>query len=93
MTGGFHLRTATAFERQVRKLSRYHPDLLNVLREARHVLATDPYNRSRTHSIRKLEGGGYRLRHGRWRIIYTIDDTCVRLVWCRLRRESTYRGY
>src|SRR2546428_6638260 len=41
------------------------------------VLETDPFNRSRAHQIRKLDGvraggGQYRLRSGRWRFRYDI---------------------
>jgi mRNA-degrading endonuclease RelE of RelBE toxin-antitoxin system len=60
------------------------------------VLQTDPYNRSRTHQIKKLtnvESGAsqYRLRLDRFRFRYDIADRIVYLKRCSLRREDTYR--
>jgi len=59
------------------------------------VLETDPFNRSRAHQIRKLDGvraggGQYRLRSGRWRFRYDILGQEIVLHYCGLRREDTY---
>ncbi|PYV40050.1 MAG: hypothetical protein DMG06_21460 [Acidobacteria bacterium] len=61
-----------------------------------YTLQSDPYNRSRRHAIKKLEGvkpgeGQYRLRLGRWRFRYDIFGQEVVLHYCGLRREETYR--
>ena len=61
------------------------------------ILKTDPYNRSRCHPIKTLEGvpsgeGQYRLRVRRWRFRYDIwsDRQQVELSFCGLRKEDTY---
>jgi hypothetical protein len=59
------------------------------------ILSADPYNRSRNHKIKKLEGvqrgdAQYRLALGRSRFRYDILDQVVLLGYCGLRRESTY---
>ena len=56
------------------------------------MLATDPYNRSRSHPIRELSGvEAWRYRKHRRRFVYTIHDDMVTLDYCDLRRERTYR--
>ena len=97
MTSSFTVRTTPRFERLARRLHRGHPDFLAVLDHAREMLHTDPYNRSRQHHIRKLEGvrqgeGPYRLSLGRWRFRYDIHGREVALQYCGLRREDTYRS-
>jgi len=57
--------------------------------------SSDPYNRTRWHHIKKLEGvaageGQYRLSLGRWRFRYDISGQLVELHYCVLRREDTY---
>ena len=61
------------------------------------ILKIDPYNRTRRHPIKKLEGvppgeGQYRLKLRRWRFRYDIwsDRQQVELNFCGLRREDTY---
>ena len=59
------------------------------------ILSTDPYDRSRIHKIKKLEGvpageGQYRLALGRWRFRYDIMSQVVLLSYYGLRREDTY---
>lgn len=60
-------------------------------------LTADPYNRTRSHNIKKLidvgKGSGqFRLRIGRWRFRYDIEGKAVYLKTCGLRREDTYRA-
>jgi len=60
------------------------------------ILEADPYNYSRSHDIKKLEGipkgyGQYRIRAGRFRFRYDIEGEIVYLKVCSLRREDTYR--
>lgn len=96
MTPPFVVRTTSRFERLLRRLTRGHPDLVDVYAEAITILGADPYNRRRRHPIIKLEGipagdGQYRLRLRRWRFRYDIVDQDVVLHSCSLRREDTYR--
>ena len=92
----FFVRTNPHFDRLLRRLAKRQPDLSAVFAEALAVLRTDPYNRSRRHAIKKLEGvpageGQYRLRIGRFRFRYDIEGQEVILHHCGLRREDTYR--
>jgi mRNA-degrading endonuclease RelE of RelBE toxin-antitoxin system len=59
------------------------------------ILEADPYNRSRSYDIKKLEGipkghGQYRIRAGRFRFRYDIEGEIVYVKACSLRREDTY---
>jgi hypothetical protein len=92
----FAVRTVPRYERLSSKLFRSHPDFGEVERSALAVLSADPYNRTRRHHIKKLEGaqtgfGQYRLSLGRWRFRYDIIGQVVELTYCGLRRENTYR--
>jgi mRNA-degrading endonuclease RelE of RelBE toxin-antitoxin system len=96
MSSSYTVKTTLSFDRSLRKLNKRHPDLADILEQAITVLETDPYNRMRTHNIKKLEGqkagsGQYRLRLGRWRFRYDIAGSDVVLAYCGLRREDTYR--
>lgn len=96
MNSGFSVRTTPRFDRLLRSLSKRHPELPEWYEEAIAILTADPYNRSRSRDIRKLEGvkpgdGQYRLRLGRWRFRYDIEGQEVILHYCGLRREDTYR--
>lgn len=96
MTPRFSVRTNPGFDRLLRRLTDQHPELPRVFAEALGILETDPHNRRRAHSIRKLSGvgagagGQYRLRMGRFRFRYDIEDRKVLLLYCGLRREDTY---
>lgn len=77
------------------KLHKGHRDFEAIEKRAAGILSADPYNRSRQHSIKKLEGvplgeGQYRLSLGRWRFRYDIIERVVLLGYCGLRREDTY---
>jgi len=91
----FSVRTTAAFDREFRKLAKRHRDLIEHYGRALTTLANDPYNRSRAHNVKKLEGvppgqGQYRLRLGRFRFRYDIAGRVVTLTVCSLRREDTY---
>jgi hypothetical protein len=63
----FTVLTTRRFDRLLRSLDRRHPDLAERFATAIAILGADPYNRSREHTIRKLESvhqgeGQYRLR-------------------------------
>ncbi len=91
----FSVRVTARFERDYRKLLKDHPDISEHYARVIRVLAKDPYNRSRTHPIKKLASvkpgdGQYRIRFLRFRYIYDIEGQTVFLKHCRLRREDTY---
>ncbi|SPF54388.1 conserved hypothetical protein [Candidatus Sulfopaludibacter sp. SbA4] len=95
MTSAFTVRTNSRYDRLAKTLQRRHPEFIAHHRSTLHILATDPYNRSRLHHIKKLEGvphgdGQYRLSLGRWRFRYDIVGQVVLLSYCGLRREDTY---
>lgn len=92
----FSVYVTARFERDYRRLLKGHPDVATDHASVVAVLSSDPYNRSRSHPIRKLEqvdagDGQYRIRWGRFRFRYDIDGTSVYLKYCGLRREDTYR--
>jgi mRNA-degrading endonuclease RelE of RelBE toxin-antitoxin system len=94
-TSAFVVRTSPGFDRLLRRLYKRHPDLAHTYDEAITILATDPYNHTRTHNIRKLEAqklgsGQWRLRLGRWRFRYDIEGVDIVLEYVGLRREGTY---
>lgn len=96
MTSPFSVRTDPHFERLARSLRKRHADFDGCFAKAIEILKTDPYNRSRVHAIKKLQGvrqgdGQFRLRIGRWRFRYDIYTVDVVLTYCGLRREETYR--
>ena len=91
----FAVKTTKHFDRLIRKLVPKHPGLIERFEEAITILSADPYNKSRKHAIKKLEGvaageGQYRLRSGRFRFRYDIEGSEVVLHYCGLRREDTY---
>ena len=92
----FSVHTTPHYERLVRRLVKGQPELRALLDKVGAVLESDPYNVSRQHPIKKLEGvapgaGQYRLRLGRFRFRYDIYGQEVWLFYCGLRREDTYR--
>ncbi len=92
---GFTVRTTPAYDRLSNKLHKGHRDFDAAEKSAAAILSEDPYNRSRRHHIKKLEGvsageGQYRLSLGRWRFRYDILGQVVPLSYCGLRREDTY---
>ena len=96
MTTRFAVRTTSAFDRSFRKLSSRHAEMADLYDEVLNILATDPYNRSGTHSIKKLVDvrpgyGQYRIRVGRFRFRYDFEGQIVYLKLCSLRSEGTYR--
>ncbi len=95
MTPKFQIITTRHFDRAFRKLARRHPQLAKAYAQIVNALQTDPYNRTRSHDIKKLEGvsegnGQYRIRAGRFRFRYDAEEQVVYLKACALRREDTY---
>lgn len=96
MTPAFSVIATAHFEREFRKLGRRHAELLDYYKRAVTILELDPYNRSRSHPIKKLENvpageAQYRIRLSRFRFRYDIEGQNVYLKRCSLRREDTYR--
>jgi mRNA-degrading endonuclease RelE of RelBE toxin-antitoxin system len=95
MTPRFRVLATSHFERAVNKLSRHHPEFEAAYFRIVSALETDPYNRSRSYDIKKLQGvpkgqSQYRIRAGRFRFRYDIEGETVYLKACSLRREDTY---
>lgn len=91
----FAVRTTSHYDRLSNRLRKGNRDFDAVEKSAAVILSMDPYNRSRQHNIKKLEGlppgdGQYRLALGRWRFRYDIVAQAVWLHYCGLRREDTY---
>jgi len=92
----FEVKVTTRFDRELRQLSARHPDLPKLYAAILPILQNDPYNRTRSHAVKKLAGvgagdGQYRIRSGRFRFRYDISGRAVCLKACALRREDTYR--
>ena len=91
----FLVLTTSRFDREMRKLAARHPELPDLYGSIINALKVDPYNRSRSYPIKKLQGipdgdGQYRVRSGRFRFRYDVDGQSVYLKACSLRREDTY---
>ena len=90
------VRTTPHFDRLFKTLVKRHPDLLDRFDETLQILKTDPYRRTRTHHIKKLEGlrpgeGQYRLPLRRRRFRYDLYGQEIALHYCGPRREDTCR--
>lgn len=91
----FTVLATARFERDYRRLLKGHRDLPEHYGVLIAALKRDPYNRTRIHAIKKLEGvasgeGQYRFRSGRFRFRYDVAGAVVFLKYCSLRREDTY---
>ena len=96
MTPSFSVRTSSRLDRLAKPINLRQPDFPSRYDRAREILGTDPYKRTRSHHIKKLEGarqgdGQYRLSLGRFRFRYDLYGREVVLQYCGLRREETYR--
>ena len=95
MTSPFIVHTTSRYERLSNKLQKGHRDFDATEKSAVAILSADPYNLTRRHHSKKLEGvpsgeGQYRLSLGRWRFRYDIVGQVAALHYCGLRREDTY---
>ncbi|MGB9407366.1 MAG: hypothetical protein WCA89_07500 [Terracidiphilus sp.] len=91
----FTVLTTAHFDRLLKKLALRHPGLMERFEETIAILSMDPHNKSRMYPIKKLQvvpagEGQYRLRSGRFRFRYDIEEREVVLLYCGLRREDTY---
>jgi hypothetical protein len=95
MIPSFAVHPTSHYQRLSTKLQKGNRDFEAIERSAVAILSADPYNRSRSHKIKKLEDvprgeGQFRLSLGRWRFRYDILGQIVLLGYCGLRREDTY---
>jgi len=95
MTPSLVVHPTSHYQRLSTKLHKSNRDFESAECSAVAILSADPYNRTRSHKIKKLEGvprgeGQYRLSLGRWRFRYDILGQVVLLGYCGLRREDTY---
>jgi len=91
----FTVLTTAHFDRLLKKLAAKHPGLVERFEEAITILTIDPHNKSRVYPIKKLRSvpageGQYRLRSGRFRFRYDIEEREVLLLYCGLWREDMY---
>ena len=98
MNGAFRVRTNPHFDRLARRLHKQHrSSFTDRYAEAIAILSSDPSNSSGRYDIRKLasvaqdEDGQWRLRLGQFRFRYDGGNGEVRLLYCGLRRDDTYR--
>ncbi len=87
------IHTTSAYERDVRKLTRRNPKLLERIEAMVEILKQEPYNISRQHNIKKLTDvakgeGQWRIASGSYRIRYDIELGEVILYSCKHRREA-----
>ena len=91
----FSVRVTPQGERLAKALNKQHPDFITNFEKAIRILNSDPYNRTRSYRIKKLESiapgqGAWRLRLGRWRFRFDSRGQQIELSYCGLRREETY---
>ena len=86
MNGSYSLRISPDAEREILDLPR--PDRVRVVRRI-HGLAANP----RPPGCKKLRNAeGYRVRQGRYRILYTVEDVVrVVVVYAVRDRKNAYR--
>lgn len=97
MHAPFRVVATPHFERDLRKLTRRHPELLPLYEELLTILRHDPHNRTGRHDIKKLSGvksgeGQWRIRTGDYRLRYDIIQREVILYSFRPRQEVYSRG-
>src|ERR1017187_2771661 len=78
----FAVRSTPRYERLSDKLFKTHREFAAAEQSAVTILSADPYNRTRRHQIKKLEGVP--------RFRYDISGQAIELHYCGLRREDTY---
>jgi hypothetical protein len=79
---GFAAVATARFERDYHSLLKGHPELPGHFAAVLAALKHGPYNRTRRHQIKKLEGvapgdGQYRIRDGRFRFRFDIEGINV----------------
>jgi mRNA interferase RelE/StbE len=83
-------RIKTASRRVERELDKVPPDTFERVAAAIKLLAETP----RPPGVKKISDNTFRIRVGRYRVIYVVDDTAQEVIITRIARrsETTYRG-
>lgn len=89
----FRITTSSYFGKDLKKLSRKNPTILEEVESLKEILGRDPYNRSHRYDIKKLSGlkpgeGQWRIKKGNWRLRYDIFGQDVVLYSIRHRKEA-----
>lgn len=87
----FTVVVTRSFERDLRKLHKKDKGILIVYEKCLSALEDDPFNKSRTHDIKKLSGvkeGEWRIRFGKYRLRYDIYNKEVVLLTIRDRKDA-----
>lgn len=93
MTQAFLVLATPGYQRDVRNATKRNHSLLPTIARLHAILAEDPYNTSKKHSIKKLAGvkegeGRWRIRAGVYRLRYDIFDKNVILYSFQHRKEA-----
>lgn len=93
MATRYRILTTSLFGRDLKKASRKYSDISGILERAILILQSDPFNLTREHNIKKLEGlkkgdGVYRLRIRDFRIRYDCIGSNIVLYSFRDRKDA-----
>ena len=93
MGAAFRIFTTAAFDRSMKRLAKKNPDISDMFEALLAILAADPQNASRRHSIKKLTDvepgeGQWRIRSGVYRLRYDIRDDIVTLHSINHRKDA-----
>ena len=94
MPSRYLTRPTSAFQRDVRSLTKRNPNLLIAIDEMERTLQEDPFNLTRQHQITKLVNvkvgnGQWRIRSGDYRLRYDIVGDEV-IMYSFTHRKETY---
>ena len=89
----YRILTTPPFDRDAKRAAKKYNDVRSVIERAIFILESDPYNLTREHNIKKLEGikkgdGVYRLRIHNFRIRYDTIGNDIVLYSFRDRKEA-----
>ncbi len=93
MAPPFRIIVTAGLARSLRKLTRKHPEIVEVYQAALEALQADPTNLTRTHDIKKLTGvragdGQWRIRVRQYRLRYDINGVTVTLQSINDRKDA-----
>lgn len=89
----YRILTISVFNRDVKRAAKKYNDVCAVIEHATLILQSDPFNLTREHNIKKLEGlkkgeGVYRLRIRNFRIRYDCIGQDIVLYSFRDRKDA-----
>lgn len=93
MATHYRILTISVFNRDVKRATKKYNDVRSVIERATLILQSDPFNMTREHNIKKLEGlkkgeGVYRLRIHNFRIRYDSIGHDIVLYSFRDRKDA-----